>query len=104
MTIYDMVPGHLRAGGPLRVRELEGSSKKEGPKEAALVERADKVEISEEGRVLASRSQMAGEAGGDLPPERLGEIQGRMEDGTYDSPEVALEVARIIFESGELDL
>ncbi len=103
MTIYDLVPSHLRSGGPIRPGEADGSSRKEGPKGVAAAERGDKVEISQEGRAMASRSRLAEEAGGGLAPERLEEIQRRMDDGTYDSPEVAEEVARQLIRAGDLD-
>ena len=61
----------------------------------------DRVEISEKGRALAEAS-VADAAHGALSPERLAQINERVEDGTYNTAEVAEEVARRILDAGDL--
>jgi len=60
--------------------------------------RADKVEISAEGRALAEAET---ERNG-LPPQLLVRIRGQLASGYYDRPDVMAETARRIVESGDL--
>jgi hypothetical protein len=57
----------------------------------------DRVEISDEGRALSSQSGISS-----LSPDRMMEIQHRIESGTYDTPDMAEEVARRLLISGDL--
>lgn len=67
------------------------------------VERADRIEISREGRELAEKHGVTGIGPGiDLPPDVIAEIRERIRDGFYEQPGVAREVARQILERGEL--
>ena len=81
-------------------------SKPAGPKadgqegRASKAPRTDQVGFSAEGLALAERTLSVEEG---LSPERLGEIQSRIADGFYDSPEVAGEVARRLVDSGDFD-
>lgn len=102
MTIYDLVPGHLRGGGAVRPKEGDGASRRDRVGGIGAPDRADKVEISAEGKALAAQQLRADEGGEGLSPERLEVIRRRMEDGTYDSPRVAEEVARRLLDSGDL--
>lgn len=104
MTIHDMASSHLRAGGVLKPKELNGSKGKDGPKEVSGTSKADKVEISDEGRALAAGTEATVRKTGDLPPERVLEIRQRIESGWYDTPEIAGEVARRIYHSGDLGI
>ena len=63
----------------------------------ARVERADRIDISVEGRALAA----AGAAG--VSPERLEQIRERLAGGFYDASQVADEVARGLLASGDLE-
>jgi len=66
------------------------------------VARGDRVEISEEARALArSRLAEAVEEAA-LTPERIAEIQRRIDTGFYDSPEIVHHVARAILARGDL--
>jgi len=103
MTINHVLPSQIRASGVQRPKGEDDSRVSKDPDESPSRGRTDSVEISPEGRVLASRSQGAGE-GQALSPERLEEVRGRIHDGTYDSPEVAEDVARQILRSGDLVL
>jgi len=63
---------------------------------------ADRVEISEEGRSQALAAGVASERAARTPSRQMEEIRARIQDGTYDSPEMAEMVARRILESGDL--
>jgi anti-sigma28 factor (negative regulator of flagellin synthesis) len=103
MTINHVLPSQVRASGVQRPKGEDDSKVRKDSDESPSRGRTDTVEISSEGRVLASRSQeVQGE--GSLSPERLKEVRGRVDDGTYDSAEVAEEVARRILRSGDLVL
>ncbi len=102
MTIYDLVPGHLRGGGAVRPKEAEGAPRRDRVGSIGAPDRADKVEISAEGKALAAQQLQAEERTEGLSPERLEVIRRRMEDGTYDSPQVAEAVARKLLDSGDL--
>lgn len=98
MTIRDVLTSHLRTHGPARVKEPRGSKEKDS-EETTSQSRSDRVELSEEGQAMASQAAHEG-----LSPERLEEIARRIDDGTYDSEEVAEEVARRLLNSGDLEI
>ena len=104
MTINHVLPSQVRASGVQRPKGEENTKAKGESGDAVSEGRSDRVEISPEGRVLSSQSQTSVEEGTGLTQERLAEIHQRMEDGTYDSPEVAEEVARQLLNSGDLEI
>ena len=57
MTIHDLAASHLKAGGPLRPKELNGSKEKGGPKAVGEGRGPDKVEISDEAKLLAAQAR-----------------------------------------------
>ncbi len=60
--------------------------------------RADRVEISQEGRqAVAHLDQVPG-----LDPERVARIRQRIADGSYDAPEVLDTVARRMLRRGDV--
>jgi len=98
MTIRDVLTSHLRTHGPARVREPKGSREKDSDG-TPCQGRSDRVELSEEGQAMASQAAQEG-----LSPDRLEEIARRIDDGTYDSEEVAEEVARRLLNSRDLEI
>lgn len=94
MSIDGIGFGFLRSGRAREVKDSErpGGSDPSGasPTPAA---RGDSVEISAQARDLAA-------TGSD--EQRLDEIRSRVEDGVYDRPSVAEEVARRILASGDV--
>lgn len=98
MTIRDVLISHLRTHDSDRVREERGTGEKK-LRDKPAPERTDTVELSEEGQALASHAGLEG-----LSTERLEEISRRIDDGTYDTEEVAEEVARRLLKSGDLGL
>ena len=103
MTINHLMASHLRAAGIQRAEGENDSKVKKDDSDTASSERSDRVEISQEGRVLSSQASDQSEEGMALTQERLTEVRQRMDAGTYDAPEVAEEVARQILISGDLD-
>lgn len=65
-------------------------------------ESADRVEISAEGQVRAREAGIVGSQVDPLDPRRLDAIRLRMQEGGYDAPGIAEEVARRIMDSGDL--
>ena len=62
-------------------------------------ERRDQVEISDAGRALAEQAEL------DAVPSnqaKLAEVQERLENGFYDQPAVAADIARRIIEADDL--
>ena len=104
MTINHLLPSQSRANGIQRPKGEGDSKVKKDSSDSAPKGRADKVEISPEGRVLSSQDHGSIEEGGILSQDRLDAVLQRVDDGTYDSPEVAEEVARQILSSGDLEL
>lgn len=96
MHIDDVNRSARDAGVTGSVRETT-RSRDERAKEVSSAPSTDQVEISEEGRALAEQAES-------LSPEVLSEIRGRIEDGVYDAPELAEEVARRILDSDDLGL
>lgn len=89
--IASLAPKGSRTGGTKADGE-EGHSPR--------ASRTDQVGFSAEGMALAERSLSVDDG---MTPARLEQIQTRIADGFYDSPEVADEVARRLIESGDLD-
>ncbi|MBV9774881.1 MAG: flagellar biosynthesis anti-sigma factor FlgM [Gemmatimonadetes bacterium] len=67
---------------------------------AAQAGRTDRIELSPEARALAARLDEPGAE--ELTPERIAQLRQRIQDGVYDSPELADAVAQRILESGDL--
>ena len=68
---------------------------------SSLVDRSDKVQISDAGRALAAReTDRTVEAG--LDPIRASHIRNRVLSGAYDSLDVVDTVARRLLSSGDL--
>lgn len=103
MTINHILPSEIRANELKRSNGAEQSRTKGKAQEASPGSRSDRVEISQEGRILSAKANEATEGAQSLSQDVLEEIQKRIEDGTYDSPEVAEEVARQILNSGDLE-
>lgn len=81
--------------GPRPVERLEG----DGPaarEPAAARDRADRVEISVQGRAMAAAEQAG------LGPEQLARLKGRVDSGFYNRADVMTETARRIVVSGDL--
>jgi hypothetical protein len=77
--------------GPAPVRAPEG------------VSRADRIEISAEGRRLAAQQSTAGAHRPEpLTTERAQAIRQRIDSGAYDAPEVLETVARRMLERGDV--
>ena len=104
MTIHDLAASHLRAGSTLRPKELNGSKDGDGPKALSEVRGPDRVEISREAKLLASRSEADVEEQGEMSEEQVLKIRRWIEDGFYDMPATVEEVARRILASGDMDL
>lgn len=95
----------LKGTDTRRTGAVQGADAKvAGPGPVVRAERTDRIEISAEGRAqaLAEARQNALPAarGGD----RLDEIRARIAAGTYDTPEVAEEVAKKLLSSGDLGI
>jgi hypothetical protein len=98
-----MRPDPIRSPDARPARGAQGPEG-EGPapvRGAEAAGRADRVEISTEGRLLAARLE-TDPAGEPLAPERAAEIRERIDSGIYDTPEVAAVVARRLLASGEV--
>ena len=104
MTIHHILPSQIRANELKRSNGAEPGKAREKDDSASSPVRSDRVEISQEGLVLSANAQDGLEEADGLSRRVLEEIQKRVEDGTYDSPEVAEEVARQILNSGDLEL
>jgi hypothetical protein len=97
MAIDPIRSSDVRARAAEAAAELNERNRA-GPEERAE-SRGDQVDISEEARALAEQ------AGADSVPvtqAKLAEIQGRLNTGFYDQPEVAIDMARRILEAGDL--
>jgi hypothetical protein len=103
MTIDNVRPDPIRQTGARQIREPYGDTSGPRPvRGTESVARVDRIEISDEARALAA--QNAGEATrtDGLSPERISEIQRRIENRFYDAPEVIDQVARRILARGDL--
>lgn len=92
---------------PSDARSVEKASDKDAKakksKSGAPQTGADRIEISEAGRAAAARLAGAGAVDGEsLSVERVEQVRARIDDGTYDTPEVQEEVARRLLDSGDL--
>lgn len=104
MTINHILPSQIRANGLKRSNGAEPGNVPGKDDSTSGPIRSDRVEISQEGRVLSANTQDGLEEAEGLSQRVLEEIQKRIDDGTYDSPEVAEEVARQMLNSGDLEL
>ena len=104
MTIHNLAASHLLAEKALEARKAKEGAEGDGPRKVAGPKRPDTVEISEEARILATRTPEEIEEGEGLSQRRLNQIRQRMTDGFYDLPSTAEEVARRILASGDLSL
>ena len=104
MTIHHILSSQIRTNDVRRSNDAEGGKAREKAESGSAQARSDTLEISQEGRVLSAKAHDAMEEADGLSQSVLDEIQKRIEDGTYDSPEVAEEVARQILNSGDLEL
>jgi anti-sigma28 factor (negative regulator of flagellin synthesis) len=88
-----------------RTEQARGSDGRvTAPGPVGRAERADRVDISSEGRAQALEDARRNALPAARGSDRLDEIRARIEAGTYDTPEVAEEVARKLLASGDLDL
>jgi hypothetical protein len=111
MTIHDLAALHLRTEKTLKSRDADGSREKPVVRGVSEARGADKVEISDEARLLASQAE-------ETPQEREAEVEERRElskeqvleirrwiaDGFYELPTTVAEVAQRILASGDLDI
>jgi flagellar biosynthesis anti-sigma factor FlgM len=87
-------------GTPIRPERTDAQTGQKGKRlpAAAQPARADRVDISREGRDLAAKlDNVPG-----LSAERVAEIRQKIADGSYDSPEVLETVARRMIDSGDV--
>jgi anti-sigma28 factor (negative regulator of flagellin synthesis) len=63
---------------------------------------ADRVEISDEGRSMALAVGISSERSVGTPARQIEEIRARIQDGAYDSAEMAENVGSRILDSGDL--
>jgi len=103
MTINHILPSEIRANELKRSNGTGQNRAKGTSQEAAPEARSDRVEISQEGLTLSAKANDETEGAQSLSKDVLEEVHRRIEDGTYDSPEVAEEVARQILNSGDLE-
>lgn len=104
MTINHVLPSQVRASGIQRPKGEGNTKGKDGSDGVASGGRSDRVEISPEGRILSTQAQSSPDEVEDLSQEQVTLIRQRIQNGTYDSPEVAEEVARQLLNSGDLSL
>ena len=98
MTINNIGSDSVRHEGSKPTERAErGDDQQRVVQDIARVERADRIDISLEGRALAA----ANAAG--ASPERLEQIRERLASGYYDASQVADEVARGVLASGDLE-
>ncbi len=99
MSIHKIGSDLIRPFGPKGGRDAGAAKERDDGAGAARPERADRIEISAEGRSLAARM-----LGAELAPAGdLDEVAARIRAGFYDDPAVLDEVARRLLESGDLD-
>jgi anti-sigma28 factor (negative regulator of flagellin synthesis) len=98
MHIDKIGPDALRGGAGREVRDAAGGNPA-APQRVAQAERADRVEISAEGRALAAQ-----ETSGGLTAERVALYRGRIQNGTYDQPQVVDQIVRRMIQVGDLRL
>lgn len=103
MTINHVLPSQVRASGVSRPKGEENTKGKGESGGVISNGRSDRVELSHEGRVLSAQAGSFVEEA-ELTQEQLAEIRQRVDDGTYDMPEVAEEVARQLLNSGDFEI
>jgi len=96
MSIHKIGSDLIRPFGTKGTTPAADSSAAEGADDAQRTPRADRVEISRQGRELAAQLDTR------LTPERTAEIRQRIDSGFYDSPDVAGQVARGVMDSGDI--
>jgi anti-sigma28 factor (negative regulator of flagellin synthesis) len=104
MTINHVLPSQVRASGIQRPKGEGNTNGKDESDSVSSGGRSDRVEISPEGRILSTQAQSSLDEVEDLSQEQVTLIRQRIQDGTYDSPEVAEEVARQLLNTGDLSL
>lgn len=68
-------------------------------KDVRSIVRDDRVDISDEARILSF--ERGAEVDEELDTERIEEVRRRIDEGFYDSPDVAGEIARRLADSGD---
>ncbi len=102
MSIHNITSGAIRTGVARDPEKADGAGRDgEDVRALSQVERVDRVEISEQGRAMAE-AEGAQKTRGSQSPDRLASINDRIEDGTYNTAEMAEEVASRILASGDL--
>lgn len=99
MSIHKIGSDLVRPAGPKGPDHAAASGSKHADgEEPRRVDRADRVDISAEGRELAARLTEGEEL------SRTDRARARMERGYYDDPSVAQAVAERLIDSGDLDI
>lgn len=96
--------GPVRPGGASAVPEERDRTDRKTVQQVGRVPPRDRVEISERGRALAAREELAAwlQAETGLSADAVAGLLARLDEGAYDSPTIAREVARRLLESGDL--
>jgi anti-sigma28 factor (negative regulator of flagellin synthesis) len=102
MTIRELGHGPYGPNGSRRVREKDEPAKRDSSASSSNAGRGDRVEISSEGRALSSKAGVLQGVTTTLTQERIEAIRERIQSGSYDTPEMAGEVASRILASGDL--
>ena len=101
MVIHRIGPGLVRAIAPAQLNGADGGTEDESHNTlSSKGERKDSVELSKQG--LARAAALSGNNGNDAVAKRGAEIRSRIESAFYDEPDVALEVAQRLNDSGDL--
>lgn len=100
MSIHKIGSDIIRPFGPKGTNPDGRKAEAETDSRPSKAPRADQFGFSSEALALAERAVKVEEG---LSAERLAEIESRIADGFYDSPEVVNEVARRLVDSGDLD-
>ncbi len=101
MSIHHIGSDLVRPFGRRGIESPEAAGEGSEHDARAPAERADRVELSSEGRALAARLAESQNDEG-LTAGRAAEIRARIDAGVYDDASVAREVARRILASGDL--
>lgn len=102
MAIQKIGSDLIRPTGAEGHRDATAAAKPAQTDEVQRVARADRVEISAEGRELAA--QMAQGHSEGLSASRMSQIQERIEQAFYERPTIAERIAERLLISGDLDL
>ena len=96
--------GPVRSEKPAAIPDERGGADRKKVQQVGRVPPRDRVEISDHGRALAAREELAAwlqnEAG--MSVEAVAALLTRLEQGGYDSPALARKVAQRLLESGDL--